>query len=235
MSTKTDGRPSFLLVHGAWHRSSCWARLQEALAVEGWESRTVDLPSSGTQSTPTAGVHDDARVIGEQLRRMEGPVVVVAHSYAGIPVTQAAGEHPHVSHLVYLAAHMYDEGESMYDFYGLPTPEDISGTFPLVDNPRMALYGELPDDEAERALSELGEQSLRSFAEKVTRAAWKTIPSTYIVLEKDLTLALSMQETMSARATNVERLATGHSPFLSAPAELAALLGKIASSAPFRG
>ncbi|HET6501747.1 MAG TPA: alpha/beta hydrolase [Amycolatopsis sp.] len=91
------------------------------------------------------------------------------------------------------------------------------------------MYGDLPDDEAEQAVGELVEQSRRSFAERVTRAAWKTIPTTYILCEKDHAIPPSLQETMSARATNVERLSSNHSPFLSASGEVATLPEKILS------
>ncbi|GAA0363632.1 hypothetical protein [Streptomyces blastmyceticus] len=46
--------PSFLLVHGAWRQPTCWSALQDALAADGLQSRTADLPSSGPQRTPTA-------------------------------------------------------------------------------------------------------------------------------------------------------------------------------------
>jgi pimeloyl-ACP methyl ester carboxylesterase len=224
MST-TSARPTLLLVHGAWHRSSCWAKLQKTLAAQGWESQTVDLPSTGT-GIRTAGLHEDARVIGERLRRIDGPVAVVSHSYSGLPVTQEAGDHPNVTRLVYLASYLPAVGQSMYELHGIPAPDDPSGNFPLIDNPRVSLYGDLSDDEAENAVGQLVEQSHRSFVEKVTRAAWKTIPTTYIVCEKDQAIPPSLQETMSAHATNVERLSTNHSPFLSAPGELTTLLEK---------
>ncbi len=228
-------RPSFLLVHGAWHRPTCWAALQGALAAGGWQSRTVDLPSAGSQRTPAAGMHDDAEEIAAQLRQMQGPVVVVAHSYGGFPATQAATDHADVAHLVYLAAYMPAEGESLAGIHGhgisRPEDEDLSGTAPVVfTSPRTQLFGDLPDGQAEHAVNQLVDQSLRSFQQQVTRAAWRTVPSTYVLCERDQALPPALQERMSARATHVERLGTGHCPFLSAPAELAALLGRIASA-----
>ncbi len=225
--------PSFLLVHGAWHQPTCWSALQDALAADGRQSRTADLPSSGPQRTPTAGMYDDAEEISAQLRRMEGPVVVVAHSYGGFPATQAAIDHADVVRLVYLAAYMPTEGESALGIHGNDTPgpegENLHAIAPIAfPDPRAALYGDLPDDQAERAVGRLVDHSLRSFQQPLTRAAWRTVPSTYILCERDQALPPALQERMSARATRVERLDTGHSPFLSAPAELAALLGKIA-------
>lgn len=228
---ETTRRPRFLLVHGAWHQPSCWDTLRAVLTADGWDSETVELPSSGPQdSLPTAGLFDDARVIGERVAQMEGPVVLVGHSYGGLPVTQAAAEHPHLVHVVYLAAYLPDEGQSMYDIHGLPLPDDLDVPFPLIPDPRNSLYGDLPDDAAEQAVGKLVDQTTRSCAERVTRAGWKTVPSTYIVCERDQALPPELQSTMSKHAGTVVRLATGHSPMLSAPAELAALLTGAASS-----
>ncbi|MEU7583476.1 alpha/beta hydrolase [Streptomyces sp. NPDC041068] len=226
-------RPSLLLVHGSWHRSTCWAALQDALASDGWQSHALDLPSVGPQSDPTAGMHDDAEEIAARLRKIDGPVVVIAHSYGGIPATQAITDATNVVHLVYLAAYVPAEGESLNTIHGFPTPseEDLSGTAPVVfDDPRTSLYGDLPDDRAEHLVRQLLEQSVRAFQQQVTHAAWRNVPSTYVLCEGDQALLPALQEQMSARASHVERIGTGHSPFLSAPAELAALLGDIAST-----
>ncbi|MFH8410068.1 alpha/beta hydrolase [Streptomyces sp. NPDC018019] len=226
--------PSFLLVHGAWHRPSCWSPLQDVLAADGLRSHTVALPSSGPQGTPAAGVYDDAEAISARLREFEGPVIVVGHSYGGVPVTEAAAGHRHVAHLVYLTAYMPAEGESLGSLHGRDAsrPVDLNGVQPPVfEDPRAALYGDVPADRAEWALGRLVEQSRRSFQEPVTRAAWRTVPSTYVICEGDQALRPALQTKMSANATRVERLGTGHSPFLAAPAELAALLGRIAADA----
>lgn len=233
MSTATV-HPSFLLVHGSWHRPTCWAALQDALAALGRQSRTVDLPSVGPQRTPTAGMHDDAEEIAAQLRLVEGPVVVVAHSYGGIPVTQAVPDRTGVVRIVYLAAYVPAEGESLDSIHGedpqAPGDEDLSCTASaFLDDPRTSLYGDLPEDQAEHAVGQLVEQSLRALREPVTRAAWRTVPSTYVLCEDDQALPPALQERMSAHATHVERIGTHHSPFLSAPAELAALLVKVAA------
>ncbi|WP_051856501.1 alpha/beta fold hydrolase [Streptomyces sp. NRRL S-1868] len=227
--------PSFLLVPGAWHRAACWDPLRDALDARGRRSRTVELPSAGPQSTPTAGMYDDAEAIAAQLRRMEGPVIVVGHSYGGIPVTQAAADHPHVVHLVYLAAYMTQEGESLLSVHGKPTPEpedeDLTGTSPTVfADPRTSLYSDLTDDQAEHAIGRLTEQSRRSFQQPVTHAAWRTVPSTYVLCERDQALPPQLQKKMSAHATHVEHLPTGHCPFLSTPPRLATLLTDIATA-----
>ncbi|MEU8709434.1 alpha/beta hydrolase [Streptomyces sp. NPDC048565] len=224
-------RPSFLLVHGAWHHSECWTDLQDALAADGHRSRTVDLPSAGR--APSAGMHDDAEEIATHLEQMEGPVIVVAHSYGGFPVTQTPAR-PSLARLVYLAAYMPAEGDSVGSIHGHPAGkgDELSGIAPVYfEDPRAALYGDLPGHRAEYAMSQLVEQSRRSFGERVTRAAWRTVPSTYVLCERDQALRPALQAEMSVRATHVERLDAGHCPFLSAPARLATLLGDISRAA----
>ncbi|GII52548.1 hypothetical protein Pth03_09370 [Planotetraspora thailandica] len=218
-----------MLVHGAWHRPNTWAKLETELHALGYGTHAPALPSAG--ENPTAGVHEDAAVLAEALASIAGPVVLLGHSYAGIPVTEAAAGAGNVQRLIYLAAYMPDKGQSMYTIHGLPDPDDVSGLFPLINEPHTSLYGDLPDDEAEQAMSTLVNQTNRSFAEKVDAAAWRDIPSTYIVTEHDQAIPTTLQEKMATQAAEIRRLAGGHSPFLSQPGRLAALIDEIVRSA----
>jgi pimeloyl-ACP methyl ester carboxylesterase len=217
-------RPTLLLVHGAWHGSWCWDSLRAVLDGDGWTTRTVDLPSAGQQ----AGVRDDARAVLDELERIDGPVVVVAHSYGGIPVSEAVAEADSVPHLVYLAAYQLDVGESLLGHHGAPVPPEPHGFQAVPDHPVPMFYGDVPEPEAEEAARRLVPQSTKSFSDTLTQAGWHTIPSTYVVCENDQALAPQNQEALAARAGAVHRIASHHSPFLSMPEELAALLAKIA-------
>jgi pimeloyl-ACP methyl ester carboxylesterase len=179
---------------------------------------------------PSAGLYDDTEVIAAHLRRMKGPVVVVGHSYGGLPVSQLSEDHPDVVRLVYLAAYLPTEGDSAAGIHGIPAPEDAEGIAPMIQDPRTSLYGDLSDEDAKRAIGQMVEQSLRSFTQKTTRAAWRHTPSTYVVCEQDRQFPVALQEKYAAQATNAERLPTSHSPFLSAPDRLAGLLARIAQS-----
>jgi pimeloyl-ACP methyl ester carboxylesterase len=218
-----------MLVHGAWHRPACWAKLETELHALGYDTRSPALSSSGEH--PTAGMHEDAAVLAAELSSVEGPVVVLGHSYGGIPITEAAAGAANVTRLIYLAAYMPDKGQSMYTLHGLPDPDDVTGLFPLINDPRTSLYGDLPDAEAEQAMSELVEQTVLSFAERVDAAAWNHIPSTYIIAEHDKAIPPEVQEQMATQATETHRIASAHSPFLSQPHQLAALIDKIVRSA----
>ncbi|MFF8096920.1 alpha/beta fold hydrolase [Streptomyces sp. NPDC016675] len=227
MIPEAIARPTLLLVHGAWHGGWCWDKLRAALDVEALQACTVNLPSAGGRS----GIAEDVHVIREALAAIDGPVVVVAHSYGGIPVTQAIADAHNVIHVVYLAAFQLDVGESLLGFYGVPTPPESDVTQAVPDDPIAQFYADVPSFEAGKAVERLLPQSTQSFTDAVERAGWRDIPSTYIVCENDQAIPAERQETLAVRSDEIHRLASSHSPFLSMPEDLSVLLSKIALGA----
>ena len=231
MTTSTTSRPTFLLVQGAWHHPDAWLPLRGELFTRGYRSVVTDLPSAG--SSPVGSMHDDANTIREALSRIDGPVVVVAHSYGGIPVTEATADATNVTHLVYVAAYLPDVDGSMFTLHGIPDPEDAQGLFPTIDDPRHSLYADLPDIQADFATSILIDQTMRSFVDRVTGAGWKTIPTSYVISDNDQAIPPALQAEMAEHASaTVHHLDSSHSPFLSLPDELATLLEEIVSAPP---
>ncbi|MFE0630764.1 alpha/beta fold hydrolase [Streptomyces sp. NPDC058864] len=227
MTTADNSRPAILLVPGAWHGAWCYDRLVPELTELGWRVETVDLPSTSADEANTAGMHDDARAIRERLDVLDGPVTVLAHSYAGIPVTQAAADAPNVARIVYLSAFVLDEGESIDGMSGgkiSGAGVDSLSAHGHYEDPKAAFYADVAPEDAEEATARLVLQTARSFCEPLTAAAWKTVPSTYILTERDTALAPEFQEAMAARTERVHRLPSGHSSFLSMPVELAKLI-----------
>ncbi|MFE0630876.1 alpha/beta hydrolase [Streptomyces sp. NPDC058864] len=226
--TSTDRSTStILLVHGAWHGAWCWEKLVPELTALGWHVETVNLPSASADAGNTAGMYDDARVIRERLDALEGPVTVVGHSYGAIPATEAVASASNVARLVYLSAFMIDADESIDSLSG----GKVSGSGAVTldahghyEDPKTAFYSDVDPQDADHATKQLVLQSARSFCEPLTTAAWKTVPSSYIITENDTALDSGFQEAMSARAERIYRLASGHSSFLSRPAQLAQLI-----------
>ncbi|WP_256106234.1 alpha/beta fold hydrolase [Streptomyces sp. ODS05-4] len=226
------GRPSLLLVHGAWHGAWCWEPLRAALGADGRRSHAVDLPSAGSADRDRrAGMRDDADAIREALRGIDGPVVVVAHSYGGVPATEAVAGAGNAVGVVYVAGFPLDVGDSMAAFLGTPVPDDGTGLAPPYEDSRRILFADVPEADARRAVARLRPHSVRSFTEPVTAAGWRTLPSHYVVCEHDQALEPARQHELARRADVVHRLPSGHSPFLSMPRRLAALLGRIADAA----
>lgn len=213
-----------LLVHGAWHGGWAWEDLVPHLAAAGLDARTVDLPSSGSAG-PMA---DDAAVVRDALAADDRPTLVVGHSYGGIAISEGAAGAANVTGLVYLCAFMLDAGGSLWETIGGTPPPwalpDLEAGTSTVTDPVSAFYGDVEPATADRAIARLRPQSLQSFIDVQTQAAWKERPSTYVVCEQDGAIPPPAQEAMSAHADTVIRLDTSHSPMLSAPERVAELI-----------
>ncbi|MEO3748104.1 alpha/beta hydrolase [Plantactinospora sp. B5E13] len=223
--------PALLLVPGAWHGPWAWQPLIEQLP--DIDVHTVALPSSGDDPAALGDLYDDAAVVKAAVAAMNGPVTVVAHSYGGAPVTEALDAADNVRRIIYLAAFQPDIGDSLFSSAGGVAPPwwevhedaDLTGGGHLKAlRPREIFYGDVDPEIAAQAIARLGLQSWASTQQPVTRAAWHTIPSTYVVCEADNALPPFAQEMMAKRAERVLRMNSSHSPFLSRPAELAALV-----------
>ncbi|WUD70377.1 alpha/beta hydrolase [Streptomyces sp. NBC_00510] len=224
--------PTLVLVHGAWHGTWCWQPLVEQLP--DLDVRTVALPSSGQDPAVLGGLYDDAEAVAKAIAAVGGPTVVVGHSYGGCPVTEAAAAAGNVERVIYLSALMQDAGDSVlslvggvyppfWDVHEEPQGHADHGYFEAAQATH-ALYNDVEPHLAQQAAAKLGRQSLASVTQPLTQTAWRTIPSTYILCEQDLAIPLPLQEAMATRAQRTVRLHSGHSPFLSQPAELARIL-----------
>lgn len=232
-------RPTFLLVPGGHHGPWVWERLRRVLEADGWSTRTVRLVSAVEDTTvtePLPGMYDDARVIREALDAAHGPVIVVAHSYGGVPVTEAIAGAPNVVHAVYVAAYMPDAGEGMFQMHGVPVPDSLAGLRPP-ENPDLnlpaAFYdGDASNPETAEAMARLVPQTVRADFETVTRAGWRTVPNSYVIPDGDVSLTGTLAESMAERADTVHRVPGHHAPFHSHPCEFAEVLVGIAANAP---
>ncbi|MEY2532364.1 MAG: hypothetical protein QOF29_274 [bacterium] len=227
--------PTVVLVHGAWHGPWAWAEVQERLAGEGLDVVTVDLPSIGRDTGALGDLYDDAAAVRAALDAIDGPAVVVAHSYGGAPVTEAAAGAGNVAHIVYLTAFMLDEGESLLGLVGGAEPDwwitSADGRTTLPAGPETVFYNDCPPEVAEAAAAQLAPQRKLTVEQPVREVAWRTIPSTYVVCERDNAIPVFAQDAMAQRAGAVERMDAGHSPFLSRPDELVVLLRDVVRAA----
>ena len=183
---------------------------------------TVELPSVAGKGERRHGMHDDAAEVRRRLEAIDGPVVVVAHSYGGMVITEAAAGLANVSHLIFLAAFQLDIGEPLLGVTGEPPPWwHVDGDTMTADHPVDIFYHDVPGDEALRAVDDrLRPSSYAMVTDRLTAAAWRDIPSTYVICEQDQALPPSVQERLAKRATNIRRLPSGHSPMLSRPREV---------------
>jgi len=219
--------PGAVLVHGLWHGAWCWDGVRAALARRGVESIAVELPLTDLAADTAATV--------AALDGFGRPAVLVGHSYGGAVVT-AAGAHPLVRELVYLAAFQLDEGESVSRTRagdGLPDTRlgeamrvagDAVGLDPEL-GPRL-LYGDAPADVAAAAAARLRPVDRAVFRGVPAEIAWRTVPSTYVVCAADEVVHPQLQHAMAQRATRTLEWPCGHSPAATRPDAVADLVAE---------
>lgn len=231
----------FLLVHGSGHGAWCWRDVVPALEAAGHTAQAIDLPGGGDDPTPPEAVTLDAcaRAI---LDALDAPTIVVGHSAGGFPITQAAEIDPtDILHLVFLCAYVPRPGASLVDMRREAPSQPLAGRLETSADGHayrfrdeaiaQNLCQDCPPEAVDYARAHLGWQPIRPQSEPVTfTGRGADVPRSYILCENDQTIPPEHQRTMAAGidAQSFYTLPTGHSPFLAAPDQLAALLDGIA-------
>lgn len=229
---------TFVLIHGAWHGAWCWHKVTPLLQARGHTVLTPDLPALGVDRTPLQSVSLQAyvdRVCGT-LKACNEPVYLVGHSMGGIVVTQAAEAMPQkVKMLVYLSAFLLPNGRCLLeqahtdaDTQVLPNlvfAADQSSASVKAEAVQDVFYADCSPADLALARTLLVPQATAPFATPVqtTTERWGSIPRAYIECSADRAISLPAQRAMHALSPcqRVLTMATGHSPFLSAPEALA--------------
>ena len=218
--------PALVLVPGAWHSASDWDGVISRLP--GVEARAVELPSHGMAAAGLGDMYDDAAAVGAAVDAAGGPVVVVCHSYGGVPGTQAAAGLDAVQGLVYVAAFQLDAGETLLSSVGGAGPDwwDVHEEEGYLDarHPEEVFWGDLTPRALGKAVARAGHLGLETVRQPVTGAAWRSVPSTYVITGRDNAIPVPAQEAMARRGQRVRRIDSCHSPFLSQPENMAALI-----------
>lgn len=219
---------SIVLVHGAWHGPWAWSKVAGPLRERGFDVHTVDLPSSGPDPGALGDMYGDAAAVRAALDKIDGEALVVAHSYGGVATTEGAAGAGNVAHIVYLTAFMLDERESLLATVGgVPpgwwiTSED--GASVTVDRPDEIFYNDCSPEDAAAAAAQLAPQLRESFVQPIRSVAWRDVPTTYVICDRDNAIPVFAQEHLAQRAGDVLRIDSSHSPFLSRPGEVVALI-----------
>ncbi|MEU0184309.1 alpha/beta hydrolase [Streptomyces sp. NPDC006207] len=230
----TTSTPTVVLVHGAFADASSWSGVIAALQSDGIP---VVAPAN-----PLRGLASDAAYLASVAAQIDGPVVLVGHSYGGALIT-VAGMTENVVGLVYVAAYVLDEGESMGELQGRFPDSPLVGSLKQWDYPGadggpaveltivreafpLVFAADVPADVTKVLAVAQRPLAASAFTETASVAAWKTKPSWALVAGADRGIAPEVQRFAAKRAgaTIVEVESASHAVALSQPKEVADLI-----------
>lgn len=208
-----------VLVHGLWVDGSSWAPVTTRLQEGGHEVTAVQLPLSS--------LTEDIAAVRRALARIEGPVVLVGHSYGGMVISGAATDTAQVTGLVYVAAVAPEEGEAAGEILGRFAPSEAlqnmvadSEGYVLLDR---ALFpelfaGDVPVETARAMAAAQGPAAQGCLVEPSGPPAWKGVPSTYVLCTKDRTVTPEAQRWTAERiGASVVEVDASHAVAVSQP------------------
>lgn len=222
MNHSTDTKPSIVLVHGAFADASGWQKIILALQKKGFSATAVQLPLKSLE--------DDVATTERALQSEKGDVVLVGHSYGGAVISGVGALSAKVKALVYVAAFAPDAGESLGVLIDSHAPSSLpsavvpdSAGFLSIDRTKFqsVFAADVTDDEG--AVMAVTQKPIAGtiFGEPSAGAAWKNIPSWYIVSTQDHAINPELERFMANRMkAQISELDASHVSYISQPAEV---------------
>ncbi|WP_309227435.1 alpha/beta fold hydrolase [Micromonospora thermarum] len=232
-----------MLVHGGF-----------ADATNSWEGEVKRLQDQGypvvAPANPLRGLATDSAYLASVLDSIEGPIVLVGHSYGGAVITNAAANDPDVKALVYIAAFVPDTGESLGELISkypgseieaalnhvpYPNPDGSTGTdlYLKADKFRAVFAADLPESTTTVMSATQRPFSAQAFADPTQGVAWRTIPSWGLVATADKAIPADLQRFEYNRAGArkiVEVEGASHSVMASQPGAVTKLITEAANA-----
>jgi pimeloyl-ACP methyl ester carboxylesterase len=224
-----SAHPTIVLVHGDWADGSSWSSVIQRLQARGF---TVVAPPN-----PLRGPAQDSASIAAFLQSISGPIVLVAHSYGGFVITNAATGNPNVKALVYVDAFIPDQGETLAGltagsgsctdpntaFNAVPSGGGVDLYLRVEPNPPYTGFADCfangvnPPETAVLAATQRP-AALNQLFEPSGTPAWKTIPSWALIGTEDHVIPPPLLEFMSHRAAaEISTVKAGHLSLVTRP------------------
>jgi pimeloyl-ACP methyl ester carboxylesterase len=225
MSEIATAALAIVLVHGGFVDGSGWEDVYKLLKKDGYSVRVVQ--------NPTSSLADDVAATKRVMSEVNGPVILVGHSYGGVVITEA-GNDPKVAGLVYIAAFAPDKGESVASLIRDPAPGasvppilPAQGGYLSLDKAKFpaSFAGDVGKGKAEFMADSQVPWGVEALNGAVTTPAWRSKPSWYLVATDDKMIPPSAQQFMSKRAgATVTEVPGSHAVYVSRPDAVAALI-----------
>jgi pimeloyl-ACP methyl ester carboxylesterase len=204
-------RPTIVLVHGAFADTSSWDGEVSMLRHEGYDARAI--------ANPLRNLTTDAQSVRTFLESLNGPIVLVGHSYGGAVISSAAAGSLNVKALVYVDAAAPEVGETMGSLSGTDSvlrqkpqnelfdsvpdgsgPPGSSNLYLKKDVFVKNFANDLPTEVATRLWASQRTASTSAFDTPSTAAAWKSIPSWFFISSGDQAITATSESVMATRA-----------------------------------
>ena len=225
-------KPAIVLVHGFWGGAAHWAKVIPLLREQGFDNiHAVE--------NPLTSLADDAERTRKMVKQIDGPVVLVGHSYGGKVITEM-GDLPNVGALVFIAAFAPDAGESAGAISQANPPEAFANIQPdsdgflwvAQDKYHQSFCQDLSEVEAYVMAVTQKAPVVGTSGDNVTAPAWKVKPNWYQISSGDRMLNPENQKMMAARMNprKTITLDASHASLASRPQEVAAFIVEAANA-----
>ncbi|WP_455353837.1 alpha/beta hydrolase [Streptomyces sp. SYSU K217416] len=219
-------KPTVVLVHGFWGGAAHWSKVIVELHNRGFGSLLA-------VENPLTSLADDAERTRKMVRQVDGPVLLVGHSYGGAVITEA-GDLPNVTGLVYIAAFAPDAGESPGQLSQEMPPAAFENLAPDSDGYLWVKQDKFhesfcqdlsADDALVMAVTQKAPLA-STFGDTVTAPAWRTKPTWYQVSGQDRMIHPDNERRMAARMEprKLIELDAGHASLASQPVPVVELI-----------
>jgi pimeloyl-ACP methyl ester carboxylesterase len=200
-------KPTIVLVHGAFAESSSWNPVIDALESTG--QRVI------AAANPLRSVEGDATSVADLVRTIEGPVVLVAHSYGGAVMSNVPADAGDITALVYVNGFAPDAGESCFSLAGkfpgstlgettlqpVPRSDGTTDLYIVRDRFHELFCPDVPAELAERlAVTQRAATQEALFAPSGDRPLWREVPSWFVIGDDDRIIPAEVQRFMADRA-----------------------------------
>ena len=226
-----SARPTVVLVHGGFVDGSGWRGVYDRLKADGHRVSVVQ--------NPTLSLEGDVATTKLVLDDIDGPVVLVGHSYGGVVITET-GTDPRVAGLVYIAAFAPDKGESVNTLIadpppGAPVPPILPPRdgFLFLDREKFhdSFAGDLSNEDAAFMADSQVPWGIDALGGAVSEPGWRVKPSWYLVATDDRMIPPPAQRAMAERTGASTREVSGsHAVYVSEPGAVADLINAAVDS-----
>lgn len=235
-------KPTIVLVHGAWADASSWSEVIPRLQHDGY--KVAAIPNQ------LRSLSGDAALVQAYLETLTGPIVLVAHSYGGAVITNAATGNPNIKALVYVNAFAPDAGEDVTRLVGpdsalsVPDPTTVFDLVPVTLPPtpntelylkRATVFASFADglgaDDKPLVAAVQRPATLLALNEPSGTPAWRTIRSWYVLGTKDKIIPPGVQRSMATRAgSTITEFNAGHLGLMSDPRTVTRVIERAATA-----